>query len=465
MRPPKMPVAFWEVKDMRDALATWHMGRILTAHRHHPFHGRILPQDLVAGWFGITQAQLSRIENGPAIKDLDKLAQWARILSIPPELLWFQLPDRRTAGHLRHTAHSAEEDHEPAAARRQPEGREIDDMNRRELLRLMSIAGAAVPAPDIDQLDWDRVGHAGDRPRLVDHATLNQYEAINAHLWRAFTSAVSKVTVLPLVQQQLGMLTTSLQSSGREMIHRRLYRLVSDLFQLQGEILFDGNHYTEAAHCYTLAATAGREARAFDLWACALTRHAYIGVYEREFRNASPVLDLAATIAQRGDSALSTRHWVHTVRANALAGLGDLTACEHALERAEGVHELTGEVHNGGWLRFDGSRLPEERGACYVELRRPDLAEDTLTAALRQDLSVRRRGGVRTALAMVAAQRRDLDQLVTHANAALDAARQSHSGVVGRRLQHLQTQLQPYIADQHVRHVSEQITAVTTAPS
>jgi transcriptional regulator with XRE-family HTH domain len=42
---------------------------------------------------GITQAQLSRIENGPPIVHLDRLAQWARVLRIPADLLWFALPD------------------------------------------------------------------------------------------------------------------------------------------------------------------------------------------------------------------------------------------------------------------------------------------------------------------------------------------------------------------------------------
>lgn len=61
----------------------------------------MLRQETVAGWVGITQTQLSRVENGPAIKDLDKLIQWARTLSIPAHLLWFKLPEQR---HTRHPA-------------------------------------------------------------------------------------------------------------------------------------------------------------------------------------------------------------------------------------------------------------------------------------------------------------------------------------------------------------------------
>jgi transcriptional regulator with XRE-family HTH domain len=42
---------------------------------------------------GITQAQLSRIENGPPVVHLDRLIQWARVLRIPPNRLWFAMPE------------------------------------------------------------------------------------------------------------------------------------------------------------------------------------------------------------------------------------------------------------------------------------------------------------------------------------------------------------------------------------
>ncbi|MGH3829968.1 MAG: hypothetical protein ACRDRS_05865 [Pseudonocardiaceae bacterium] len=70
---------------------------MIYAYRNHSFHVRVLPQETVAGWVGITQAQLSRVEKGPVIKDLDKLITWARALGIPAHLLWFQLPEQRHA--------------------------------------------------------------------------------------------------------------------------------------------------------------------------------------------------------------------------------------------------------------------------------------------------------------------------------------------------------------------------------
>lgn len=93
LKPPSVPREFWDTDQMRDALATWHIGRVIFAYRTHPWHPRPLAQETVGNWLGLTQTQLSRIENGRAPEELTKLVCWARILGIPGELLWFKLPD------------------------------------------------------------------------------------------------------------------------------------------------------------------------------------------------------------------------------------------------------------------------------------------------------------------------------------------------------------------------------------
>jgi transcriptional regulator with XRE-family HTH domain len=64
------------------------------SYRKHPLHGqRAISQETAARWLSVSQTQLSRIENGRPVYDLDRLIQWAKTLRIPPELLWFALPD------------------------------------------------------------------------------------------------------------------------------------------------------------------------------------------------------------------------------------------------------------------------------------------------------------------------------------------------------------------------------------
>ncbi|MFH8515080.1 transcriptional regulator [Streptomyces gelaticus] len=237
--------------------------------------------------------------------------------------------------------------------------------------------------------------------------------------------------------------------------------MTADLYQLTGELFFDANRYTDAVQCYTLAAHAAQAGGDRDLWACAMTRHAYVELYARRAPAAHPLLAAAARVAQRGDGTLSTRHWVASVQAQAYAAVGDLDACNRALDEAEKVHTLGGgHSHNGGWLRFDGSRLAEERGACYLQLGRPDLAEDALTAALAQPLSLRRRAAVLSDLAVLGAYRRDIDQVVHYAEQALGLADRSHSGFISRKLDGLRGRLAPLMADGRISDLDHRIAAL-----
>lgn len=339
-------------------------------------------------------------------------------------------------------------------------GGSSEDMMRRELLRLLSMIGVLVTMPSVHE-QLDQLDYPSTTSGRFDDVAIDDYAALNEHLWRVFVLSKSKGAVLQLVRDQLELLILSLSRSQGISTHRRLCTLASELLQLAGEIFFDANKYSDAAYCYTLAATASREADAFDLWACAMTRHAFIEMYERRFDKAAPMLELAARLAQRGDGALSTRYWVSSVQAQAFAGLGELASCQQALDAAEQVRELSGDASNGGWLRFDGSRLAEERGACYVQLRHADLAEIALAEALHQDLSARRRASVLTDLAMIGIQRGDANQLVTHAEAALEIATRTGSGYISRKLQNLQGHLTPLLENSQVRQLDQQIVTVS----
>ncbi|MFI5908372.1 hypothetical protein [Dactylosporangium sp. NPDC051541] len=91
---PEVPADFWADAAIRAAAQARHMGRLIRAWRCHSFHGRTAyPQEAVARWMRLTQAQLSKIENGAPIQHLDRLVQWAVTLRVPPTLLWFALPD------------------------------------------------------------------------------------------------------------------------------------------------------------------------------------------------------------------------------------------------------------------------------------------------------------------------------------------------------------------------------------
>ncbi|WP_405540830.1 hypothetical protein OG787_28160 [Streptomyces sp. NBC_00075] len=217
-------------------------------------------------------------------------------------------------------------------------------MRRRDVLTLLAVAGAQIALPGAEFSPHGRMA-----------ATVTEFGGeLNRSLWQVYAFSDSKRAVFPAVRHQLDVLVRSLDDVRGPSERQQVCTLIADIYQLAGEVLFDAREYTAAAHCYALAANAAQTAGDYDLWACAMTRHAYVELY-----------------TQRGDSALSTRYWVAAVQAEAYASLGDTDSCMRALDEAERVQTLSGQVHNGGWLRFDGSRLAEERGACYLQSDAP----------------------------------------------------------------------------------------------
>ncbi|MEU3406234.1 helix-turn-helix domain-containing protein [Streptomyces sp. NPDC006670] len=330
-----------------------------------------------------------------------------------------------------------------------------DEMIRREFLRVLTVSGALSTLP---------VGEAEALADGVNRGNPSDFGRMNSHLWQVYQLARTKGTVYPVVRDQLTTLKEALSGSRRGN-SLPLLKATADLFQLAGEVAFDANRYAEAAASYTLAASVGKEARAYDLWACALVRHAYVDVSEQRYHEAAEVLHAAELVAARGDSAMSTRHWVASVQAEVLAGLGDMAGCERALAKADEVQHLSDNSSNGGWLRFDGSRLAEERGARYVQLGRFDLAEEALIAALGQSAvafghSYRRRGAVLADLAVIGVKRRDPDQVVAYTREALDLAQASSSGYIARRLRSLCDEFGPLSRDHRVVELRAEIASL-----
>jgi transcriptional regulator with XRE-family HTH domain len=212
------------------------------------------------------------------------------------------------------------------------------EMKRRELLRVVTSATAVISLGGPAEPDLERLASA---PGRLGRADLADFAALNAGLWAAFVMAQNKAEVGPAVWNQARRLTDALRRPQSTAVRKQVCALHADVFQLAGELLFDANRYADASYCYTLAATAAREGGVMDLWACALTRHAYISVYEQRFGDAVPLLALGADLARNGDSELATRNWVSAVLAQALAGIGDHAACERALEQAERVRVFT----------------------------------------------------------------------------------------------------------------------------
>src|SRR6266567_445448 len=140
------------------------------------------------------------------------------------------------AGYLSRLAHGARRPSAAMAARldqvlgaggrltgcagREPDEAELDEMRRRELLGIFTMAGAALASGT--SIDPDRVGSVAGRARVVDAEVLDELAALNAHLWRVFALARSKMLVFPLVREQLDVLLGCLARPQDSAVYERL---------------------------------------------------------------------------------------------------------------------------------------------------------------------------------------------------------------------------------------------------
>ncbi|MFJ2903429.1 helix-turn-helix transcriptional regulator [Streptomyces sp. NPDC091279] len=403
-------------------------------------------QEKLAELLGVDRTTVGRWESGKVAPQPPQRRRLAAVLAVGLQELDLLLTPSPVAGRESTGPQSSGP----------PSAGDSDEMIRREFLRILTVSGALTALP-VDEAEALTEG--------VRRGTPADFARMNSHLWQVYRLARSKGSVYPVVRDQLATLIEALASNRGTA--RPLLNAAADLFQLAGEVAFDGNRYADAVASYALAASVGKDGEAYDLWACALVRHAYVDMSEQRYRQAAQLLDAAERVAGRGDKNLSTRHWVASVQAEAYAGLGDLDACERAMDRAESVRDLTADSANGGWLRFDGARLAEERGSRYVRLGRLDLAEDALRTALEQTAlepgqSYRRRGAVLTDLAVIGAKRHDADQVLEYGREAVGLARASGSGYAARRIRALCDEFGPLSRDHRVAELGAEIAALNT---
>jgi transcriptional regulator with XRE-family HTH domain/tetratricopeptide (TPR) repeat protein len=344
--------------------------------------------------------------------------------------------------------------------------RENQDMDkkRRELLRVLSIAGGVLITPlTMPELDWDRIEKSVTGLSSIDNTVLEDLAAINSRYWNLYLATTSKASVLHGVMGQLETLVLFLREPLGTSKHQQLCILSSELSQLAGEIFFDMHDYESAQACYGFATVAAKDAGAYDLWACSLVRHAFLPLYEASYtqhiayyKDALSLLQGAHRLTEQGDSSLPTKYWVAAVEAEATSGVHDLVSCQRALDQAQGVLEK--KTQNPTWIRFNGTRLPALQGACYVRLQQPDLAIPALQDALQQFPKPDRKRGLAVAdLATALLQCHEVEQACAYIQDAIDIAAYSSSTFLRQRIQRLWIHLEPFADTISVRKLEQQI--------
>jgi transcriptional regulator with XRE-family HTH domain len=349
-RAPDVPAEFWAYEDLQCALDTWHMGKVIAAYRVHPLHRRPLSQEVVAGWVGISQVQLSRIENGGPIRDLDRLEMWARTLRIPENLLWFRLTRGVT---------------------------EADD-------GFNGIGGSAVAASALEDLDAWQLADALTRSPISVPTLAEMEQAVYGYAARY--PHTPPAALLPPVARQMTRMRLVISEPQPLAVRRRCVALLGILSGVAGHLALDLGHHSQAEGMFRVGQLAAHEADNHDLAAWIAATQSIGPFYAGRVATAADLLAHAEREAAQGSSQ-RRRAWAAALHARALAAAGRHHDALAALDRAHAHLAATADPPSGTDF-FDQHRLDGLAGECHLLLREPKPAAHLLGQALaRRDTS------------------------------------------------------------------------------
>jgi transcriptional regulator with XRE-family HTH domain len=438
LKPPSVPRQFWDTDQMRDALNTWHVGRVIFAYRTHPWHPRPLSQETVGNWLGLTQAQLSRIENGRAPEELTKLVAWAQILGIPSELLWFKLPDEADASPA--AAESVETLAVPVLLRGRSVLLPIDCQAARAsgldgLLDELTNGQHAVPgmvAPALPTNDLDELEHVAaaldDARRYLDGSVVGYFRQ-QLDRSKADDGSRGPAKALPLVLGILGAISEHVREI-KPAVRCQLLSLGADGAEFAGWLYRDLQDPSSATYWYDRAMEWAQEAGDTAMQGYVLLKKSQMAYDQRD---AFRVVTLAQAAGQGG------WHLPGRVRAEALeseaiglAMLGEpLGTVERKMGEASALLTDTqpkGEHDGPAGAYFTVDTLLLRQAACYTEAGKPAKAallfDDVIT---RGGLSRRDAGFFRARRAAALALSGEPDEAAAVGLEAVQVAKEIHS--------------------------------------
>lgn len=400
---PQVPDEFWAVDSMSAALRTRHMGKVITAYRRHPYHRRPLPQEVVGGWVNMTQPQVSKIENGPAIRDLDKLTHWAITLRIPESALWFRLPVvDSTAPHV---------------------GIWLPGQSTGRLAETLEFEPhLSVPGTAVGELGPVTLGHEVIEPpaesTLLDalQGTLDQYIVID--------NLLGPRAELPAVPRQAAFLQGLLAGGGRD--QASLLPAAARFAEFTGWLYQDAGFPAMAMRWTDQALELAELTDDAYLVSYIWMRKSNIGTDAGQSRVALRFANVAMLNASHLAPRLRAVAFRQEAQAQALAG--DADACARALDNAR-EEASRGDDEAVIAQYCTPSYVEMEAAHCWIELSRPERA----LTALHQGLSswqpnFRRDLGLCLArLALAYAQSEAPAEAVDTAHQAVTIARQTQS--------------------------------------
>lgn len=444
--PLSVPAEFWDHPAIREAIAARHMGRLIRAYRCHPIHGlHPLPQAVVAGWIGVTQAQLSRIEKQSPVVHLDRLIHCARALRIPADRLWFALPESNGAfGEKAPAANGIISDGEfsPSLLWASTNTAEIVSqftrrdltVDRREAAKNVVgvVFGAALLEPMERWLGDPASDHGDGRPSGVGYQEVGQIELV-ARMFREWDDQFGGGLRRKAVIGQLNEVSELLQDSHPAEIRRRLFGTVAHLAETAAVMSWDSGQQALAQRYYILALHAAKPAGDFAFAANIMAGMARQLLYLGQTGDALELIRVAQDSAK--DATSTVRAMLYTREAWAYSKQGRISAFRRATDNAQEMFAAATPDEDPYWITyFDAAELAGTTGGRFLDLAHTNREmADEAVAEIESAIDLRRPGRLRSSaldhigLAEARLIQGELDEAVRLGHSAADVVEQTCS--------------------------------------
>lgn len=452
VNPPDVPPEFWQHAPLKDSLIRErHLGHAIRHYRRHPYHGsKQITQEVVADWLGISQAQLARIERGSPIEDLARLTQWAIILRIPSDLLWFDLPGagiRSVSGTPQTWNISTREVVNPLINHAKWTREDLQSLSER-----FDNAIAQSSAPDIEMLSHAWL--SADTPQLIEldagrrvgESLISTVERRVTQLRRAddyMSGRASHALVHKEIKDTTRLLDEAVLTEPQA---RRLLVATGELAQLASFVAADAGLYQQAVN-YTeggiLAAHAADDA---PLVANIISTLSYQIANTGNPRQAAILARTAYAGARHTATATAKALFLERV-AWADAKSGDIASCERTLGQVEDNFSKSDQTLDPDWLYWlSREEVDVMAGRCFTELNKPDKAVSLLSEAISNyDSShIREISLYQSWLAEDYILLGDIDTAIDLASHILELGIHADSARTDDRLAHLATLIKPF---------------------
>ncbi|WP_460404117.1 helix-turn-helix domain-containing protein [Actinophytocola sediminis] len=342
LAPPSVPVDVWDTAQLRDAFAAQHIGQVARAYRKHPHHAAVfgsggISQALLGQWLGLTQAQVSRIETGAPVRNIDSLAHWARVLGIPSALLWFDLPGtRRTASS----------------------GQRADVPER--------LAFALAHPGSVDLV---AVAHLREQVHALD----SRYATVPA------------TSLLAETGQCLGQVAFLRTHVFNGRIRRALLAAEAETATLMGQLVWDASQrrdHTTATAYLDQAELAANQLGDRAAEGLASLRKTYVALYgEKDPATGLALAQRTADTTAGVSRVLTGLGLLHAAEAHAM--LGQQTECERALAEADSHLDQVDDT-DAAFDLYSPTQSGRLAGSCYLSLGKAPRAEAILEATVNE---------------------------------------------------------------------------------